>query len=128
MWFQNSQNQNRTHLLGPNQNQVMARLWAGVAAAGEGEEAQLPAGGAGPRVAPVRLPGGVMAGGGAPEDTRETPADGRSSVNVKPLPLAVVYLQASLQRGGLVVLSRPHGTTSTLAPQEQRTSTVSGHG
>lgn len=67
------QNQYRdgAHLLAPDQNQVVAWLRAGVATAREGHQAQLPAGGAGPRVAAVRLPGGVMAGGGAPGDTRE---------------------------------------------------------
>lgn len=40
----------------------MAGLWAGVTAAGQGQQAGLSAGRAGARVAPVRLSGWVMAG------------------------------------------------------------------
>lgn len=39
-----------------------------------------------------------------------------------------VYLQDSLQRGGLVLRSRPQGTTKTDEPHVHRTSTVSGQG
>lgn len=44
----------------------MAGLGTGVAAAGQRQQAGLPAGGAGPGVAAVGLPGGVVAGRGAP--------------------------------------------------------------
>lgn len=54
------------HLLALDGHQVVARQRAGVCAAGAGPLAGLPAGGAGEDVAAVRLPAGVVAGGGAP--------------------------------------------------------------
>lgn len=50
------------HLLGLDQNQVVAGLRAGVAAAGQRQQAGLSAGRAGPGVAPVGLSGRVVAG------------------------------------------------------------------
>lgn len=50
----------------------MAGLRAGVAAAGQLQYAGLPAGGAGPLVAPVILSQGMVAGGGVPAgDTKK---------------------------------------------------------
>lgn len=39
-----------------------------------------------------------------------------------------VYLHGSLQRGGLVLRSRPQGTTRTVEPHVHLTSTISGQG
>lgn len=50
------------YLLGLDQHQVVAGLWAGVAAAGQLQQAGLSAGGAGPGVAPVGLSERVVAG------------------------------------------------------------------
>lgn len=50
------------HLLGLDQHAVVAGLRAGVAAAGQRQQAGLSAGGAGPRVAAVALSGRVVAG------------------------------------------------------------------
>lgn len=57
-----------SHLLGLDQHHVVAGLWTRVAAAGQGQQAGLSAGGAGPGVAAVGLPGRVVAGRRTPED------------------------------------------------------------
>lgn len=114
-----------TDLLGPDQHQVVAGLRTGVAAAGQDQQAGLPAGGAGARVAPVMLSAQVVAGRGGPED-RGRP--GHMQNPTEPQDGDTVYLHGSLQRGGLVVFSRPHGTSRTVDPQEQLSSTISGHG
>lgn len=58
----------------------MARLWAGVAAAEQGQQAGLSAGRAGAGVAPVRLSGRVVAGWRTPGgDDRATRSGERES-------------------------------------------------
>lgn len=65
------------YLLGPDQHQVVAGLGAGVAAAGQRQQAGPRAGRAGPRVAAVGLPVPVVAAGGQPagRDRADDPPD-----------------------------------------------------
>lgn len=58
------------YLLGLDQHHVVAGLRAGVAAAGQRQQAGLLAGGAGAGVAAVSLSGRVVAGRRTPEDSR----------------------------------------------------------
>lgn len=89
-------------------------------------------------MAPVALSEGVMAGGGAPR--RETEGTRVGSVVVGFGQVGDsggrdwdrwdprVYLQLSLHLGGLVLRSRPQGTTKRVEPHVHETSTVSGQG
>lgn len=95
--------------------------------AGEGQQAGLSAGGAGPCVTLVGLSGGVVTGRGAPG---EQGALVRAAAQRETLRCGheCVYLQGSLQRGGLVLFSLPQGTDNTEEPQVHLTSTTSGQG
>lgn len=58
------------YLLRPHHHQVVAGLWTGVVAAGQRQQAGLPAGGARSWVAAVSLSGRVVAGRRTPGDTQ----------------------------------------------------------
>lgn len=76
-------------------------------------------------MAPVLLRYRVVAGRRTPEDTRPTVS---SSKMVGEDGGISAYLHGSLQRGGLVLRSRPQGTSSMAAPHAQLSCTTSGHG
>lgn len=119
------------YLLGLDQHQVVAGLWAGMAAPGQCQQARLSAGGAGPGVAPVGLSGRVVAGWRTPEgDNRVAVNESYRCEGIRQVVIlcVCVYLQVSLQRGGLVLRSLPQGTAKTVEPHVHLTSTDSGQG